>query len=220
MRRVGGTDLEREKRLAAKAAAALVEDGMAVGLGTGSTAALFVAALGARRLDIRCVATSPATEQAARAAGLAVESFVGSAALARLDIAVDGADQVTPDRWLVKGGGGAHTREKIVAAAARVFVVIVSSDKFVEAIRPPVPLELLEYGLAATLGAFDGNVVLRDASRTPDGGVIADWVGAVESPAALAELLAGTPGVFEHGLFPPSLVSRVLAGRGEDVEEL
>jgi len=220
VRRVGGTDLEREKRLAAKAAAALVEDGMAVGLGTGSTAALFVAALGARRLDIRCVATSPATEQAARAAGLAVESFVGSDALARLDIAVDGADQVTPDRWLVKGGGGAHTREKIVAAAARVFVVIVSSDKLVEAIRPPVPLELLEYGLAATLGAFDGNVVLRDAPRTPDGGVIADWVGAVESPAALAELLAGTPGVFEHGLFPPSLVSRVLAGRGEDVEEL
>jgi ribose 5-phosphate isomerase A len=219
-RGVSGTDLEREKRLAAEAAAALVEDGMTVGLGTGSTAALFVAALGARQLDIRCVATSPATEQAAHAAGLAVESFVGADALARLDIAVDGADQVTQGRWLVKGGGGAHTREKIVAAAARQFVVIVSSDKLVEAIRPPIPLELLEYGLAATVGAFGKDVALRDATRTPDGGVIADWVGALESPAALAELLAGTPGVVEHGLFPPSLVSRVLVGRGEGVERL
>jgi ribose 5-phosphate isomerase A len=215
-----GTDSEREKRLAAEAAAALVEDGMTVGLGTGSTAALFVAALGARRLDIRCVATSPATEQAARAAGLAVESFKGADALARLDIAVDGADQVTQDRWLVKGGGGAHTREKIVARAAREFVVIVSSDKLVEAIRPPVPLELLEYGLAATLGAFGENAVLRDAPHTPDGGVIADWIGELETPAALAGLLEGTPGVVEHGLFPPAVVSQVLVGRREQVERL
>ena len=215
-----GADLEREKRLAAEAAAALVEDGMTVGLGTGSTAALFVAALAARRLDIRCVATSLATEEAARAAGLAVKSFAGADALVRLDIAVDGADQVAPDNWLVKGGGGAHTREKIVARAAQRFLVIASSDKLVDAIRPPIPLELLEYGLAATLGAFGRDVVLRDAPRTPDGGAIADWVGAVESPAALAELLAGTPGVVDHGLFPPELVSQVLVGRGDRVERL
>ncbi len=106
-------------------------------------------------------------------------------ALARLDLAVDGADQVTRDRWLVKGGGGAHTREKIVARAAERFVVIVSSDKLVEAIRPPIPLELLEYGLAATLAAL-GDVELRDAPRTPDDGVIADWIGTLESPAALS----------------------------------
>ena len=212
-------DLEREKQLAAEAAAELVEGGMTVGLGTGSTAALFVAALGARRLDVRCVATSHATEKAAHAAGLAVESFAGADALARLDIAVDGADQVAPDRWLVKGGGGAHTREKIVARAAERFVVIVSSDKLVAELRPPIPLELLEYGLAATLAAL-GDVELRDAPRTPDGGVIADWVGTLESPAALSELLEATPGVVEHGLFPPELVFQVLVGRGGGVEQL
>jgi ribose 5-phosphate isomerase A len=212
-------DLEREKRLAAEAAAALVEDGMTVGLGTGSTAALFVVALGARRLDIRCVATSPATEEAARTMGLAVESFAGADALARLDLAVDGADQVTRDRWLVKGGGGAHTREKIVARAAERFVVIVSSDKLVEAIRPPIPLELLEYGLAATLAAL-GDVELRNAPRTPDYGVIADWVGTLGSPGALTELLDATPGVVEHGLFAPELVYQVLVGRGDGVEAL
>jgi ribose 5-phosphate isomerase A len=214
-----GTDLEREKRLAAEAAAALVEDGMAVGLGTGSTAALFVVALGARRLDVRCIATSPGTEDAARAVGLAVEAFAGADALGRLDLAVDGADQVTPDRWLVKGGGGAHTREKIVARAAERFVVIVSSDKLVDAIRPPIPLELLEYGLAATLAAL-GDVALRDAPRTPDNGVIADWVGTLETPPALSRLLDATPGVVEHGLFPPELVSQVLVGRGDGVDVL
>jgi ribose 5-phosphate isomerase A len=214
-----GTASEREKRLAAEAAAALVEDGMTVGLGTGSTAALFVVALAARRLDVRCVATSPATEEAARAVGLAVESFAGADTPARLDLAVDGADQVTRDRWLVKGGGGAHTREKIVARAAERFVVIVSADKLVEAIRPPIPLELLEYGLAATLAAL-GDVELRDARRTPDNGVIADWTGRLESPAALSRLLDATPGVVEHGLFPPDLVSQVLVGRGDSVEAL
>ena len=214
-----GADLEREKRLAAEAAAALVENGMTVGLGTGSTAALFVVALGARGLDVRCVATSPATEEAARAVGLAVESFAGVDAPARLDLAVDGADQVTRDRWLVKGGGGAHTREKIVARAAERFVVIVSSDKVVEAIRPPIPLELLEYGLAATLAAI-GDVELRGAPRTPDNGVVADWKGTLESPAALSGLLDATPGVVAHGLFPPELVSQVLVGRGDGVERL
>jgi ribose 5-phosphate isomerase A len=96
----------------------------------------------------------------------------------------------------------------------------VSSDKLVEAIRPPVPLELLEYGLAATLGAFGENAVLRDAPHTPDGGVIADWIGELETPAALAGLLEGTPGVVEHGLFPPAVVSQVLVGRREQVERL
>ena len=120
-----------EKRLAAEAAAELVEDGMLVGLGTGSTVAHFLPALARRGLRLRCVATSLQTESAARELGLAVEPFDE---LDRLDLAVDGADQVAPDRWLVKGGGAAHTREKIVAAAAERFVVIASSDKLVEAL--------------------------------------------------------------------------------------
>src|SRR5271154_1652059 len=171
--------IEREKQLAAEAAAELVEDGMCVGLGTGSTVAYLLPALAARRRELRCGSTSPATERAARALGIDVESFCGPGALARLDIAIDGADQVAPSGWLVKGGGGAHTREKAVAAAAERFVVIVSSDKLVERLTAPVPLELLEFGLAATLGRL-GNVRLRDVPRSPDGGVIADFTGELD----------------------------------------
>src|SRR5215471_205604 len=101
---------DREKRLAAEAAAGLVEDGMSVGLGTGSTVAYVLPALAERGLDLRCVATSPSTEQLAQAVGLPVESFEGVDALPGLDVAIDGADQVAPDGWVVKGGGGAHTR--------------------------------------------------------------------------------------------------------------
>jgi ribose 5-phosphate isomerase A len=212
-------DLEREKRLAAGAAAALVEDGMTVGLGTGSTASLFVDALAARELSIRCVATSPETETRARAKGLTVEPFSGPEALPRLDLAVDGADQVTADLWVVKGGGGAHTREKIVAAAAARFVVVVSSDKLVDGLRAPIPLELLPYGLAATCARL-GPVRLREAEPTPEGGVLADWTGPVDDPAALATRLSETPGVVEHGLFPPELVSEVIVGRGERSERI
>lgn len=205
---------EREKQLAAEAAARLVEDGMTVGLGTGSTVGYLLPALAARRPAIRCVATSPATEQAARRLGLAVTAF-GS--IERLDLAIDGADQIAPDGWLVKGGGAAHTREKVVAAAADRFVVVADSSKLVDALRPPVPLELLAYGLAATLRRLE-HAVLRDVPRSPDGGVIADYLGEIGDPAALAAQLSATPGVVEHGLFPPALVTEVLVGRSEDVE--
>jgi len=209
--------IDREKRLAAEAAAELVEDGMLVGLGTGSTVAFLLPALAARALTLRCVATSPATERAARGLGLPVEPFSGAGALPRLDIAIDGADQVAADGWVVKGGGGAHTREKVVAAAADRFVVIVSSDKLVERLAPPVPLELLKYGLAATLGRL-GAVRIRDAPPSPDGNVIADYTGDVGDPAELATRLAATPGVVEHGLFPAAMVAEIVIGRGDRVE--
>jgi ribose 5-phosphate isomerase A len=209
---------EREKRVAAGVAATLVEDGMRVGLGTGSTVAHLLPELAVRGLDLRCVATSAATERAARELGLRVESFSGADAVGELDIAIDGADQVAPSGWLVKGGGAAHTREKAVATAAARFVVIVSSDKLVEQLHPPVPLELLEFGLASTLRRL-GEVELRDAPRSPDGGVIADYVGAFEDPEALAASLSSTVGIVEHGLFPPALVSDVIVARGEQVEQ-
>jgi ribose 5-phosphate isomerase A len=208
---------DREKQLAAEAAAELVEDGMRVGLGTGSTVAYLLPALARRGLTLRCVATSLATEAAARELGLAVEPFSGVDALAALDIAIDGADQVAASGWVVKGGGAAHTREKAVAAAAARFVVIVSSDKLVEQLTPPVPLELLEFGLAATLRRL-GSVELREAPRSPDGGVIADYTGPVDDPAPLAALLSATTGVVEHGLFPPELVSELVVGRGDAAE--
>jgi ribose 5-phosphate isomerase A len=207
---------EDEKRLAAEAAAELAEDGMLVGLGTGSTVAWFLPALARRGLRLRCVATSLQTENAARELGLAVEPFDE---IERLDLAVDGADQIAPDGWIVKGGGAAHTREKVVAAAAERFVVIASSDKLVEALGPPVPLELLAYGVRATLSRV-GDAQLRDVPPSPDGGLIADFGGPVGDPAELAARLAATPGVVEHGLFPPGLVSDVLVGRGGAVERL
>jgi ribose 5-phosphate isomerase A len=209
-------DPEQEKQAAAEAAAALVEDGMLVGLGTGSTVGYLLEALARRSLELRCVATSPRTEAAGRELGLTIEPFEG---LDRLDIAIDGADQVDPACWIVKGGGAAHTREKIVAAAADRFVVIASSDKLVEAIAPPVPLELLAYGLDATLRRL-GSVVLRDVPPSPDGGVIADYVGAVGDPGELSARLAETPGVVEHGLFAPALVSEVLVADGGQIERL
>jgi ribose 5-phosphate isomerase A len=167
-----------------------------------------------RRLAITCVATSPATAELARVHGLDVRPFTD---IDRLDLAIDGADQVDPAGWLVKGGGGAHTRERIVAAAADRFVVIVSSDKPVERLHPPVPLELLAFGLAATLHALPA-AVLRDALPTPDGGVLADYHGEVGDPAALSERLDAVPGLISHGVFPPSMVSTVLVARADAVE--
>jgi ribose 5-phosphate isomerase A len=212
-------DLDSEKRLAAEAAAALVEDGMVVGLGTGTTAGYFLRALAARALNVRCVPTSPATERAALELGLSIAPFENEDALTGLDLAVDGADQISPERWLVKGAGGAHTREKLVAAAASRFVVIGSSDKLVERIRPPVPLEVLRYGLRATLRRLP-HAELRDAPPTPDGGILVDWRGPVEDPASLAALLDRTSGIVEHGLFPPELVAEVLVGRGQSVDRV
>jgi ribose 5-phosphate isomerase A len=214
MSRVG--DREREKRAAAEAAAALVPDGAQVGLGTGSTVAYLLPALAARRLHLRCAATSPATERAAIELGFVVEPLDD---LGALDVAIDGADQVDPAGWLIKGGGGAHTREKIVAASAARFVVIVSADKVVEELRPPVPLEVLSFGALVTLQAV-APARLRAAAASPDGNLIADYLGPVGDPRALAGRLSGTPGVVEHGLFAPELVTDVLVGRGAQVEHL
>jgi ribose 5-phosphate isomerase A len=208
--------VEDQKRAAAEQAAGLVEDGMTVGLGTGTTVAYLLPVLAARRLNLRCVATSPRTEQAARELGFSLEPFD---ALDRLDLTIDGADQIDPAGWLVKGGGAAHTREKVVAAASDRFVVIGSADKLVEAIAPPVPLELLPFGVRATLRAL-GPADLRDVPPSPDGGVIADYLGPVEDPADLAERLAAVPGVVEHGLFPPELVSEIFVARDGRVERI
>jgi ribose 5-phosphate isomerase A len=206
-------DTAREKRAVGRAAAALAEDGMTVGLGTGTTVAEFIPALGERRLAITCVATSPASEELARACGLDVHAFTD---VDRVDLAIDGADQVDQGGWLVKGAGGAQTRERIVAAAADRFVVIVSSDKVVERLHPPVPLELLVFGVAATLRALP-DAVLRAAPPTPDGGLLADYYGDVSNSPALSAALDATPGVVSHGLFAPSLVSTVLVAHGDEV---
>jgi ribose 5-phosphate isomerase A len=217
---VNAANHEAEKKVAAEAAAELVEDGMRVGLGTGSTVAHLLPAIAALQLkDLRCVATSVATEEQAGALGIPVEPFDR---LERLDIAIDGADQVAPDHWLVKGGGGAHTREKIVAGSAERFIVIADSSKTVDRINGPIPLELNRFGLPSTLARIAeelGEVAIRpDCPPSPDDGVIADYGGPVHEPGQLAARLALTPGVVDHGLFPAGMVSAVLIGRGDAVE--
>ena len=214
----GAVGADVEKRAAAEAAAELVEDEMAVGLGTGSTVEYLLPALARRGLSgIRCVATSAATEEQARGLGIPVEEF---SSLERLDIAIDGTDQVTPDGWLIKGGGGAHLREKIVAVAATRFVVIADSSKPVDALSAPVPLELFAFGLRSTLARLGPEVELRGVPPSLDDGLIADYRGEIGDPAALAARLEADPGVGAHGLFSPDMVSEVLTGVGSTVNRL
>jgi ribose 5-phosphate isomerase A len=205
--------LEAQKRRAAQAAAQEVQDGMRVGLGTGSTVAYLLPALAARGLrGLRCVATSVRTAQVATELGLTVEAFD---TLDRLDIAIDGADQVAPDGWVVKGGGGAHVREKIVAAAAERFIVIADETKVVDKITAPIPLELLAFGLPATLAALAPTALRPGAPASPDGNLIADYTGAIADPASTAALLSSTPGVVDHGLFPPAMTAEVVVAHAD-----
>jgi ribose 5-phosphate isomerase A len=205
-----------EKAAAAHAAAELVQEGMAIGLGTGSTVAYLLPALARRRLkDVAFAASSPATELAARNLGLRVLSLQELSG--RLDLTIDGADQVAPDGWLVKGGGGAHAREKVLAVAAARFVVIVSENKLREALQPPVPLEITPFAAPFTLRAL-APASLRQAPPSPEGNLIADYEGPIGDPRSLAARLAGTPGVLEHGLFEPELVSEILIGSPRGVE--
>jgi ribose 5-phosphate isomerase A len=205
--------IDTEKRLVAEAAAELVEADMTVGLGTGSTVAYLLSALARRRLDIYSVAISPATFDTARRLGLDVRPFTG---IDHLDVAIDGADQVDPVGWLVKGGGGAQTREKIAAAAATRYVVIVSSNKMVEFLTAPVPLELLAFGLDATLRAL-GDTRVSDKPSSPDNGVLAGYFRPIGDPGELASRLSAIPEVVENGLFAPAMVSDILVGQGNQV---
>jgi len=205
-----------EKEAAAEAALSLIRSGMQVGLGTGTTVDHLLPLLPGHARDVTYVASSPRTEESARTLGLTLHPFEKRE---RLDLTIDGADQVSPARWLVKGGGGAHTREKILAAAAERFVVIVSADKLVDELRPPIPLELLAFGLAATLRALTPTA-LRPVPRSPDGGLIADYQGPIDDPGVLAARLSSAPGVIEHGLFPPDLVTEILVARRTKIEKL
>jgi ribose 5-phosphate isomerase A len=193
----------------------MVQDGMRVGLGTGSTVAHLLEALAQRELvGVSYAATSPETERAAAALGLAVHDLDR---LGELDLAIDGADQIDAAGWLVKGGGGALTREKIVAAAARRFVVIASAEKLVQALSPPVPLEVMRFGARYTLRIV-GETELRDRPPSPDGGLIADYLGPLGDPRELSAQLSATPGVVEHGLFAPEMVSVILIAGVNGVE--
>lgn len=204
-----------QKRAVAAAAADMVEAGMHVGLGSGSTALAFVEALGQRVADglalPPAVASSGTTADAARAAGIALADMTGEGAPVALDIAVDGADEIGPGLALVKGGGACLTREKIVAAMARRFVVVADASKRVDVLgRFPLPVEVVPFAWRATAEAiaeaFDIEPVLRRAEGavvvTDNGGLVLDCpFGRIDDPASVAARLSATPGVVEHGLF-------------------
>lgn len=212
----------RAKDEAGRHAARFVENGMRVGLGTGSTVHWTIVELGERALDIVCTATSVQTHDLATSLGMRV---VTPDEIGRLDIAIDGADEVNPTFDLTKGGGGAHTREKLVAAMADRFVVVVDDTKLADRLGPfGTPLEVLDFapGVVATavraLGATD--VTTRDA-RSDNGNLLMDaHFGTIADPVALGAALAAVPGIVEHGLFPGAMVERVVVASATGLREL
>ena len=213
MKTSGGSDAA--KRRAGESAARTVDDGDVVGLGTGSTAAHAIRALGDRvdaGLDVRGVAASFASRELAverEIPLLGLDDATGPDA-AGIDVAIDGADRVA-DGDLIKGGGAAHAREKLVDASADRFVVVVDPSKEAATLDRPVPLEVLADGrgvVAEAVRAAGGEPTLRRAERkdgpvvTDNGNLVIDAdFGTIADPASLATTLAATPGVVEHGLF-------------------
>jgi ribose 5-phosphate isomerase A len=214
-----------QKRRAGQRAVETVADGDVVGLGTGSTAATAIEALGeavADGLSIRGIPTSYQSRALAIEAGIPVTALD---AVEGVDVAIDGADQVA-DGNLVKGGGGAHAREKIVDAAAERFVVVVDPSKEVEVLSHPVPLEVLPSARPPVMEAVEelgGTPRLRDADEkdgpviTEQGNLVLDCeFGPIEAPADLAARLAELPGVVAHGLFV-GLADEIVVGGPDGV---
>ncbi|HEX3605144.1 MAG TPA: ribose-5-phosphate isomerase RpiA [Candidatus Dormibacteraeota bacterium] len=215
-------DVDAAKRAAGEAAAELVEDGMTLGLGTGSTARWFIAAVGRRvreGMRLRGVPTSRASEAQAMEEGIPVVELDASG----VDLAVDGADAVDRRLRVIKGAGAALLREKIVATAARRFVVVVDEGKLRDPLSGLLPVELVHFGHRATLARLDGcggTFRLRhDATgqpvQTDNGNLIADGdVGPIVEPESLGERIDSIPGVVGHGLFC-GLTSLVLVARAD-----
>jgi ribose 5-phosphate isomerase A len=216
------------KRDAAAAALDYVRPGMRLGLGTGSTARPFVDLLGARvraGLDVIAVPTSEATRAQAEACGIKLTTLDETPAL---DLTVDGADEIGHDLTLIKGGGGALLREKIVAAASARMVVIADASKWVAVLgKFPLPIEVVPFGLGATERAVQaaiaatgnaGALTLRKtqgglAFVTDDGHFILDAaLGKIADPRSLSAALAAIPGVVEHGLFIGLAQTAIIAG--------
>jgi ribose 5-phosphate isomerase A len=203
---------DEQKRRAGEAAAALVETGMTVGLGTGTTAAHFVRALGARKLDVLGVATSEETDALARGLGIRTAALD---AVRAIDLTVDGADAIGPGLSLIKGAGAALLREKLVWEASRRCVVIADASKVVKTLGGvPLPIEVVRFGhlhttnaiadVLAEFGLPSPRLRLKDGAPviTDGGNVIYDaGRGAIEEPAQLASALKSITGVVDHGLF-------------------
>jgi ribose 5-phosphate isomerase A len=212
------------KRLVAKRAVEFVQDGMVVGLGTGTTATLFIRELAARKLKIRCVASSDASHELAQSLGMSVTTLTE---LPELDVYIDGADEIARvpglGFGLIKGGGGALLREKIVASAAKSFIVVADSTKLVEVLgKFPLPVEVVKMALPLVqpkLAALGLNPKLRPAKSgtgpylTDEGNYILDCAcGRIDDPQRTAAAIRGIVGVVEHGLFLGMATLALVAG--------
>jgi ribose 5-phosphate isomerase A len=208
-----------EKKAAGIAAADLVQDGMVVGLGTGSTTAYTIAELGRRvdeGLDIIAVVTSYQSEMLAIQAGIMLTSL---AEHPDLDIAIDGADQIDSGLNVIKGGGAAHTREKVVSRSAERFVVVADESKYSEQLNHYVPLEVLPYAKeyvsqqVRRIGGKDGPVI------TDNGNFVIDAsLGVIENPVVTSALLSQIAGIVEHGIF--TNVDEVYIGKKDGSVEI
>ena len=191
---------------------------MRVGLGTGSTVYWFLQALGARvaaGLSLTGVATSESTAAEARRLGIPLAELGAEP----LDLAVDGADCADPDLRLIKGGGGAQVRERIVAAAANRFVVIVDESKWLPALRGPIPVEVLDFGHASTVRLLEectgAACRLRPGILSDTGNLLGDIDAAeIADPEGLAAELDAVPGLVGHGLFL-GMADEILIGSAE-----
>lgn len=205
---------ESDKRAAALAAIGEVQPGMVVGLGTGSTAAFAITALGERRLDIRAVATSLASEALARAAGIALIDLP-----VRIDLTIDGTDEIDSRFRAVKGAGGAMLREKVVASASDRMIVIADSSKRVAAIgAAAIPVEALPFAqafVAARLVALGGTVVPRAGFVSDQGNPVFDCRFPLDTDhVRLAADIAQIPGALGHGLFLSEVSAAYIADHG------
>lgn len=213
-------DREAEKAAAATAAVAEIAAGMLVGLGSGTTAAYAVDALGRRvrgGLRIRATATSLATARAAEAAGIAILDF---ADLAAVDLCVDGVDAIDPAFRAIKGGGGAHVRERIVAAAATRMIAIADSTKPVAALAGPVPVEILPFARASAFARIEelgGRPVLREGRLSDQGNLLVDCAFETLDVERVAAGLAAIPGLVGHGLFLDE-IDVLIVGTADGVE--
>jgi ribose 5-phosphate isomerase A len=219
---------DEAKRLVAQRAVEWVSDGMVVGLGTGTTATMFIRELAARRLDIRCVASSDASHDLAASLGMRVETL---RELPELDLYVDGADEVCSAGGLdlIKGGGGALLREKVVASAAKQFIVVADLTKMVPMLgRFPLPVEVIQMALPLVepkLAALGFTPKLRQtkdggAFVTDEGNYILDcFGGGIAEPESTAAEIRSIVGVAEHGLFLGMATMALVAG-DDGVQEL
>lgn len=232
MKTDGGADAA--KRRAGERAAEEVEDGFVVGLGTGSTTAYAIEAIGRAvddGLDVRGIPTSFQSRQLALEIGIPLTSLD---AVESVDLAIDGADQVVDDAdaagfgTLIKGGGAAHAREKFVDAAADRFVVVADPSKLAARLERPVPVEVLPDAhtvVADRVGELGGEPTLRSAEGkdgpvvTDNGNLVLDCeLGAIDDPEALSTWLSSVPGVVEHGIFV-GLADATYVGTDDGVEE-